>query len=190
MEITNLDSIPACCSHFSPVEILLVLIILNCLIILRDISSSFHCVFRVFSGIFSNIKKKIQLCADKNIVNQEPEAAESAINAEDSGREKMMTVEEVRMTMEELAGLEEKIDGLFEEGEPSLEEVKAAFALFDKNEDGFIDASELRNVLCGLSLAEASEAECTNMITSFDDDKDGRIDFCEFVKLLDRSFSS
>lgn len=101
-----------------------------------------------------------------------------------------MTVEEVRMTMEEQAGLEEKIDGLFEEAEPSLEEVKAAFALFDKNEDGFIDASELRNVLCGLSLAEASEAECTNMITSFDDDKDGRIDFCEFLKLLDRSFSS
>lgn len=103
----------------------------------------------------------------------------------------MMTVEEVKMAMEELAGLEENVDGHpFEEGEPNLEEVKEAFALFDENEDGFIDASELRSVLRGLSLTEASQAECTTMIAAFDDDKDGRIDFSEFVKLLERSFSS
>ena len=44
-----------------------------------------------------------------------------------------------------------ELSKLFEEQEPSLEEVKQAFDVFDENKDGFIDAKELQRVLC-LSL--------------------------------------
>ncbi|KAF7820520.1 putative calcium-binding protein CML45 [Senna tora] len=73
--------------------------------------------------------------------------------------------------------------GLFEEEEPSLEEVKQAFDVFDENGDGFIDGRELQRVLCVLGLKEASEMEnCQKMIRNFDENGDGRIDFNEFVK--------
>ncbi|KAF2299440.1 hypothetical protein GH714_031956 [Hevea brasiliensis] len=43
---------------------------------------------------------------------------------------------------------------LFDEKEPSLEEVKEAFDVFDENRDGFIDAEELQRVLQKLGLKE------------------------------------
>ncbi|THG12939.1 hypothetical protein TEA_014562 [Camellia sinensis var. sinensis] len=44
--------------------------------------------------------------------------------------------------------------------------------------DGFIDATELQRVLCVLGLNEVSELEdCTRMISGFDENGDGAIDF-------------
>ncbi|CAI0377022.1 unnamed protein product [Linum tenue] len=77
---------------------------------------------------------------------------------------------------------------LFDEKEPSLEEVKEAFDVFDVNRDGFIDETELQRVLCQLGLKEGGEKEsCKKMIRAFDVNGDGRIDFCEFVKFMDHS---
>ncbi|KAE8661336.1 putative calcium-binding protein CML30 [Hibiscus syriacus] len=82
----------------------------------------------------------------------------------------------------------EEISGLFEE-EPSLEEVKETFDVFDVNRDGFIDAEELQRVLCVLGLKQGLKLEnCIKMIQTFDEDGDGRIDFQEFVKLMENSF--
>ncbi|KAK8652498.1 hypothetical protein V6N13_126530 [Hibiscus sabdariffa] len=82
----------------------------------------------------------------------------------------------------------EEISRLFEE-EPSLEEVKEAFDVFDVNKDGFIDAKELQRVLCVLGLKQGLKLEnCNKMIRSFDEDGDGRIDFQEFVKFMENSF--
>ncbi|XP_014497253.1 probable calcium-binding protein CML45 [Vigna radiata var. radiata] len=82
-----------------------------------------------------------------------------------------------------------ELSELFEEQEPSLEEVKQAFDVFDENKDGFIDAKELHRVLSILGLTQAAELEnCHKMITIFDTNQDGRIDFIEFVKIMENRF--
>ncbi|KAK1352409.1 putative calcium-binding protein CML45 [Heracleum sosnowskyi] len=78
---------------------------------------------------------------------------------------------------------------LFEENEPSLDEVKKAFDLYDLNRDGYIDTMELQTVLRALGLNDISQIEnCKQMINEFDENRDGRIDFREFVKLMENSF--
>lgn len=82
-----------------------------------------------------------------------------------------------------------EISRLFEEKEPSLEEVREAFDVFDVNGDGFIEAEELQRVLRGLGMEEGKEVEdCGRMIRAFDENGDGRIDFREFVKLMENCF--
>ncbi|KAG7954917.1 hypothetical protein I3843_11G045100 [Carya illinoinensis] len=82
----------------------------------------------------------------------------------------------------------DEIAALFEE-EPSPEEVKEAFDMFDENNDGFIDAGELEKVLSTLGILDHLEADqCQKMISVFDENGDGRVDFNEFVKLLEYSF--
>ncbi|GLT36190.1 hypothetical protein SLA2020_105840 [Shorea laevis] len=79
--------------------------------------------------------------------------------------------------------------GLFQETEPSLEEVKQAFDVFDMNRDGFIDEKELQRVLTVLELKEGTELDnCRKMIKIADTNGDGRIDFPEFVKLMENTF--
>ncbi|GFZ12111.1 calcium-binding EF-hand family protein [Actinidia rufa] len=75
----------------------------------------------------------------------------------------------------------------FENEEVDLEDAKEAFKVFDENCDGFIDASELKKVVCSLGFGEISKLECEKMILAFDDNGDGRIDFGEFAKLLENS---
>ncbi|PON65369.1 Parvalbumin [Parasponia andersonii] len=83
----------------------------------------------------------------------------------------------------------DELSRLFEEEEPSLEEVKQAFDVFDQNRDGFIDDKELQRVLCVLGLKEGSELEdCKKMINTFDENRDGKIDFREFVKFMENIF--
>ncbi|GLU11072.1 hypothetical protein SLE2022_278420 [Rubroshorea leprosula] len=83
----------------------------------------------------------------------------------------------------------EEFSGLFEEKEPSSEEVKQAFDVFDVNRDGFIDEKELQRVLYILDFKEGSELDnCKKMIKIADENEDGRIDFQEFVKLMENSF--
>jgi calmodulin len=74
---------------------------------------------------------------------------------------------------------------LFEEEEATVEEARAAFAVFDRDGDGFIDAGELGSVLRSLGFGSGAE-ECRHMIDAYDEDRDGRIDFREFVKLMEQ----
>ncbi|EEF30528.1 calcium ion binding protein, putative [Ricinus communis] len=91
--------------------------------------------------------------------------------------------------LEDSKGFDE-LSHLFDEKEPSLEEVKGAFDVFDENKDGFIDAEELQRVLHVLGLKEGLELQnCRNMIRALDDNKDGRIDFNEFVKFMEKILS-
>ncbi|CAL9123121.1 unnamed protein product [Musa acuminata var. zebrina] len=83
----------------------------------------------------------------------------------------------------------DEISSLFEEREPSLEEVKDAFHVFDENNDGYIDAGELQRVLLKLGFTEGLELDaCMSMITIYDENHDGKIGFTEFVKLMEISF--
>lgn len=64
-------------------------------------------------------------------------------------------------------------------------ELREAFCVFDKDGDGFIAPSELQQVLLSLGFREAEDLEnCKAMITRFDKNCDGRIDFEEFENML------
>ncbi|KAH0662928.1 hypothetical protein KY284_027859 [Solanum tuberosum] len=76
----------------------------------------------------------------------------------------------------------------FEKTEPSLEEVKEAFDVFDENADGYIDANELKKVISKMGFLELSVLDCQRMIAPFDENRDGKIDFGEFVKLMEHTF--
>ncbi|KAG0499641.1 hypothetical protein HPP92_003917 [Vanilla planifolia] len=84
----------------------------------------------------------------------------------------------------------EELSAMFEDEEPSLEEVKEAFAVFDENGDGFVDAWELQRVLCKMGFAKGIVGfdSCEEMIKAHDVNGDGKIDFGEFVKLMESSF--
>ncbi|KAL3528394.1 hypothetical protein ACH5RR_007716 [Cinchona calisaya] len=88
---------------------------------------------------------------------------------------------------ERLLGLGE-ISTLFDEIEPSLEEVKEAFDIFDDNKDGYIDAKDLEKILCALGYVEISQLECQRMIMAFSTNGEKRIDFRNFVKITEDSF--
>ena len=82
---------------------------------------------------------------------------------------------------------EEDLVGMFEEEEPSFEEIKETFKVFDGDEDGFVGAEDLQRVVLSLGLKECcSFDECKNMIKRFDVNGDGLIDFQEFVTLMDK----
>ncbi|CAA6659779.1 unnamed protein product [Spirodela intermedia] len=112
-----------------------------------------------------------------------------------------LSTQEMKMVMEmmgiscDAAGSDEPVRAsdlrrLFDE-EPSLEEVKEAFSVFDMNGDGFIDAEELQTVLSKLGFPEGSTVvNCRRMISVCDDNNDGKVDFPEFVRFLESSFSN
>ncbi|KAF8041458.1 hypothetical protein BT93_A0149 [Corymbia citriodora subsp. variegata] len=87
------------------------------------------------------------------------------------------------------------ISRVFKEEAASVEEVREAFYVFDVNRDQFIDTKELQRVLCALGFDKRGgeggglEEDCERMIRVFDEDGDGRIDFQEFVKLVEKCFS-
>ena len=201
----------------SPISLLVflsLLIILSWVTILRDLYSSFRLIPQIFINFFYGAwkvwnegKATIQeasihkLCTHENVDNEKlSEEVEMVLKKE--GDENKLSVGEVKIVMEKIGTLcddqldaenyeegmgPDEIAGLFEE-EPSPEEVKEAFDIFDENNDGFIDAGELGRVLCSLGLMEPLEVECQRMIRVFDDNGDGRIDFKEFVKLVEHSF--
>ncbi|KAI6218200.1 Calmodulin [Aphelenchoides fujianensis] len=62
-------------------------------------------------------------------------------------------------------------------------ELREAFQVFDRDQDGYISASELRFVMRNLG-ENLSDEECNEMIKEADRDKDGRVDFAEFVSMM------
>ena len=65
--------------------------------------------------------------------------------------------------------------------EPSKELVRQMFLGLDKNKDGTISAYELR-IFCKLFKPHDSEEEpFSDLLVKFDSNKDGKIDYNEFV---------
>ncbi|GMH31166.1 hypothetical protein Nepgr_033009 [Nepenthes gracilis] len=122
------------------------------------------------------------------------------VEKEDSGDQSTVSVAELKMVMGRLGILYDRapaevgnvgpneLEGLFEEDEPSFEEVKEAFDVFDQNRDGFIDAQELHSVLCSLGMRDfGSEVEeCRKMISAFDKNGDGLLDYDEFLTSMEK----
>ena len=62
-------------------------------------------------------------------------------------------------------------------------EIKAAFNVFDKDGNGFIGASELREVMKSMG-EKCSMAEAEEMIREADQDGDGHVSYEEFLKMM------
>ena len=65
----------------------------------------------------------------------------------------------------------------------SKPELEGALALFDKDGSGFIDAEGLRHITKSLG-ENLEESELEEMIKEADLDKDGKINFDEFLKIM------
>ena len=61
----------------------------------------------------------------------------------------------------------------------SEEEIREAFKVFDRDNNGFISAAELRHVMTSIG-EKLTDDEVDEMIREADQDGDGRID-CEFT---------
>uniref|UniRef100_J3MJH6 EF-hand domain-containing protein n=2 Tax=Oryza brachyantha TaxID=4533 RepID=J3MJH6_ORYBR len=78
------------------------------------------------------------------------------------------------------------MDELLDRKTASESELKEAFYVFDRNEDGFICAAELWSVMRRLGFKEGRRYEdCMRMIHTFDEDKDGRISYLEFRRMME-----
>nr|2KN2_A Chain A, Calmodulin [Glycine max] len=63
------------------------------------------------------------------------------------------------------------------------EELKEAFKVFDKDQNGYISASELRHVMINLG-EKLTDEEVEQMIKEADLDGDGQVNYEEFVKMM------
>lgn len=73
-----------------------------------------------------------------------------------------------------------------------MEELSQSFSVFDQNSDGLIGAGELHSLLSKLEFIDTEETrmeECQSMIRVHDVNRDGFIDFDEFVNLVESSFT-
>jgi hypothetical protein len=70
-----------------------------------------------------------------------------------------------------------------EEGAEAVARLKDAFALFDKDGDGTVDAHELGTLLRSMGQ-NPTEGELQKMINDVDEDGNGTIDFDEFIEMM------
>ncbi|KMZ76016.1 putative Calmodulin [Zostera marina] len=63
------------------------------------------------------------------------------------------------------------------------EELREAFKVFDKDQNGYISASELSNVMINLG-EKLTDEEVQQMIREADTDGDGQVNYEEFVKMM------
>ncbi|XP_061340404.1 calmodulin-like [Gastrolobium bilobum] len=63
------------------------------------------------------------------------------------------------------------------------EELKEAFRVFDKDQDGYISLSELRSVMRTIG-EKVTDEELEQMIKEADLDSDGLVDYEEFVRMM------
>uniref|UniRef100_A0A0E0GVH2 EF-hand domain-containing protein n=1 Tax=Oryza nivara TaxID=4536 RepID=A0A0E0GVH2_ORYNI len=67
-------------------------------------------------------------------------------------------------------------------------ELREAFYVFDRDEDGYVSAAELWNVLRRLGMEEGARyGDCVRMIAAYDGDGDGRISFQEFRAMMENT---
>ncbi|PIA61537.1 hypothetical protein AQUCO_00300812v1 [Aquilegia coerulea] len=63
------------------------------------------------------------------------------------------------------------------------EEYKKAFRIYDKDQNGFITATELRQVMASLG-DKLTDEQLNEMVREADGDGDGKINYQEFVKMM------
>ena len=68
---------------------------------------------------------------------------------------------------------------------PEEADLKEAFRVFDKDDDGYIRAEELYSVLSSMGILKGRTLQdCRKMISKVDADGDGQVDFEEFKQMM------
>ncbi|KAL2492979.1 putative calcium-binding protein CML30 [Abeliophyllum distichum] len=153
---------------------------------------TFKDLYLCFSGLFKTIFRPLfSIQAHGNTVHHKVSTVRGCCTSNEtviSARDVEIVVNKLGLVFDpkEAIGAGE-ILSVFEENEVCLELLKEAFNVFDQNNDGYIVANELNKVLNSLGLTQFSDEECWRMIVAMDCDGDGRIDFDEFVRLMDSS---
>lgn len=116
-----------------------------------------------------------------------PEEVQSLVKTVDQNSDGEVDFDEFYALYSSLTGAESKqseSDDKADEKEHE-ENLKQAFRVFDKDNDGFITVKELQSVLLSLGLQEGrSLIKCQQMIKGVDVDGNGKVDFQEFKKLM------
>ncbi|XP_045187365.2 uncharacterized protein LOC123545124 isoform X3 [Mercenaria mercenaria] len=73
--------------------------------------------------------------------------------------------------------------------EKEIIELKDAFAILDKNNDGFIKKAEVKDILIS-SGKDGSNEEVKRVIAEFDTDGDGMINFAEFLNVMAKNYTN
>ncbi|XP_004411877.1 PREDICTED: calmodulin-like protein 3 [Odobenus rosmarus divergens] len=68
-------------------------------------------------------------------------------------------------------------------GRDSEEQIREAFRVFDKDGNGLVSAAELRHVMTRLG-EKLSDDEVDEMIRAADVDRDGQVNYEEFIRVL------
>lgn len=76
------------------------------------------------------------------------------------------------------------VSGLFDAEEPSFAEVRAVFAVFDADRDGFIGAEDLQGALARLGVRQDAAA-CRAMVVAAGGGRDARMNLFQFVRFLE-----
>lgn len=76
------------------------------------------------------------------------------------------------------------VRGLFDADEPSFAEVRAVFAVFDADRDGFIGAEDLQGALARLGVRQDAAA-CRAMVVAAGGGRDARMNLFQFVRFLE-----
>lgn len=135
----------------------------------------------------------------------------SAAGGAEDEQQTLLTGEDVEEILRRigLVGAEERMDGegiyrvgheggevsrVFDADEPSLEEVRRAFAIFDEDGDGFICPADLRSALERMGFLQADVGACRQMIDvascggSGAGRDGGRMSLSQFVRFLESGF--
>ena len=179
----------------SSIAKILVLVIIELVIVLKDTFSTLRYVVQLSSHFLNFIFCKDSAEFEPRVYyNDLKTSDDQVVQTKRDNFPKELCIEEVKDVMDRLVekklcdnGDDDDEDELFDE-EVSMEEVREAFEVFDENKDGFIDAREVQRVLRALGSMEASVKDCKAMIKAFDKDGDEKIDFKEFVKIMEESF--
>ncbi|GMN54199.1 hypothetical protein TIFTF001_023338 [Ficus carica] len=178
----------------SSIAKILVLVIIELAIVLKDTFSTLRYVVQLSSHFLTFIFCKDSAEFEPRVDYNDLKISDDQVaQTKRDNFPKELCIEEVKDVMDRLVEKnlcdddDDDDDELFDE-EVSMEEVREAFEVFDENKDGFIDAGEVQKVLRALGSMEASVKDCKAMIKAFDKDGDEKIDFKEFVKIMEESF--
>ncbi|CAH1775337.1 unnamed protein product [Owenia fusiformis] len=92
------------------------------------------------------------------------------------------------ISFDELLELMRVFHSVIDHSTTVAEEMRAAFRVFDKNNDGKITREELKTTMVELG-EKLTEEEIDAMLKDADLNKDGVIDYTEFVQMMSRRFS-
>ena len=95
-----------------------------------------------------------------------------------------MEKEDLVLNSSQLRSLRTQMDDFIRRGDNS--KLKAIFQLFDRNENGRIDCSELKSVMEQLTQSRFTEDDIKQMIDEADAKGNGYLEYTEFSEIMMR----